>query len=165
MALPASVQEIADVIGSERALYLVGQLPRCYAGNKGKQSSRVIMYVPKTLKPDHQLVVLLGWHDARKLVDAFGGEILQPANCAEIYRQFRDQSILRMAREGMRPGEIAEVVGVSDRHVRNLLRENPQQDLRASNDNTARQISTGSRTCQRPSRMRTAHGTAEQAAV
>lgn len=139
MRLPGVVQEIADVIGRERALYLVGQLPRCYAGTAGHKSWRVIMYVPKTLKADHQLVHLLGWHDARRLVDAFGGEILQPPTCAEIYRKFRDASIIRMARSGMKSTAIADLMEVSERHVRNLLREEiPQEGIIPANDNTAR---------------------------
>lgn len=139
MQLPASAQEIADVIGSERALYLIGQLPRSYQTRKNsKQTSwHVILYVPKQLKPDHQLVQLLGWHDAQRMVDAFGGEILHPASCADIYKRFRDQSIIRMAGEGMPNKTIAEVMEVSDRHVRNLLREKAQEDLTAANDNTS----------------------------
>lgn len=139
MRLPASAQEIADVIGGERALYLIGQLPRCYSKDlryPNSKASHVILYVPKVLKLDNVLVRLLGWVDARKLVDAFGGEILQPAGCAEVYRRFRDQSIIRMAGEGIKPATIAELMDVSDRHVRNLLREIPQQDLSPANDNT-----------------------------
>lgn len=141
MRLPASVQEIADVIGRERALYLVGHLPRCYSKDPrypNAKSSHVILYVPKSLKPDHQLVQLLGWHDAQRMVDAFGGEILQPGSCADVYRKFLNRSIVRMGHEGAKPADIAELLSVSDRHVRNLLRENPQQDMTAANDNTAR---------------------------
>lgn len=123
------------MIGTERALYLVGQLPRCWAGSPGKQSSRVILYVPKSLKPDDQLVRILGYREAARLVDAFGGEILQPANCAEVYRRFRDASIVRLAGGGASVGELAELMQVSERHVRNLLREIPQQDRPAANDN------------------------------
>lgn len=144
MQLPASVQEIASVIGTERALYLIGQLPRCYT----KKSCHVILYVPKHLKPDHQLVRLLGWNDARRLVAEFGGEILQPANCAEIYRQFRDRSILQMLAGGSRPAAVAELMGVSDRHVRNLQRENAQEDNRPANDNTPRTSNHGDRRMQ-----------------
>jgi hypothetical protein len=32
---------------------------------------------------------------------------------------------------------VASLLEVSERHVRNLLRENPQQDLAAANDNNA----------------------------
>lgn len=136
MRLPTSVQEIADVIGSDRALYLVGQLPKCYSGIEGKRGVRVILYVPKRLKPDDNLVRILGWHDAMRLVNAFGGEILQPASCAEIYRDFRDRSIIRMSRDGMKTADIAKLMDVSDRHVRNLLREIPQEERSHANDNT-----------------------------
>ncbi|MBF9235567.1 helix-turn-helix domain-containing protein [Microvirga alba] len=135
MRLPDSVQEIADVIGRDEALFLIGQLPTCYAGNPGHRSHRVILYVPKTLKPNHRLVTILGWHTAMKLVNFFGGEILQPANCQEIYRAFRDREILRHLAGGMKPTAVADLMGVSERHVRNLLRENPQEEFTAANDN------------------------------
>lgn len=133
--LPDSVQEIADAIGRNAALYLVGQLPRCYSGKPGHKSNRVILYVPKTLKPDHRLVTILGWPTACRLVSAFGGEILQPGNCREIYGRYRDASILRMIAEGDRPADVAALMGVSERHVRNLTREKPQEETPAANDN------------------------------
>lgn len=136
MRLPSSVQEIANVIGRDRALFLVGQLPRCYVDRVGHKSWRVMLYVPKDIKPDHELVKILGWPDAVKLVAGFGGEILHPASCAEVYRAFRDKSALAMAGQGMKPTAIAEVLGVSDRQVRNLIREKTQEALCAGNDNT-----------------------------
>ncbi|KVZ37345.1 hypothetical protein WL13_20730 [Burkholderia ubonensis] len=127
MQLPQSVQEIADVIGRERALYLIGQLPRYVAGAPGKQSSRVILYVPKHLTDDHELVRILGWKHAAKLCGEFGGEVLQPANCAEIYRRYRDAQIARMVGdmvgEGLPNGyavaQVADLFGVTGRTVRN----------------------------------------------
>lgn len=121
MRLPASVQEIADVIGRERALFLVGQLPRCYS----RKSCHVILYIPKVIKPGHHLAKILERNEVAKMVDAFGGEIMQPANCAGIYKGFRDRSALTMLETGLKPQEIAEILGVSDRHVRNLRREKP----------------------------------------
>ncbi|MDT9046444.1 hypothetical protein RSW36_25170 [Escherichia coli] len=138
MRLPNSVQEIADVIGRERALYLIGQLPRCFAGKPGHKSHRVILYVPtiQRLPADHELVRILGWNDAVKLCRAFGGEILQPANCAEIYRRYRDAIVVSMLRAGMTTAHIAAIVGVTDRHVRNLRMEIPQEEIpAAANDN------------------------------
>lgn len=138
--LPRSVQEIADVIGIERALFLIGRLPRCYSRDArypGAKSAHVIMYVPKTMKPTHELVRILGWNDAVKLAQAFGGEILQPASCVCLYREFRDTNILRLVREGTPPAMVAQWFGVSERHVKNLTRENPQQERRAANDNNA----------------------------
>ncbi len=137
MRLPASVQEIADVIGRETALFLIGQLPTCYAGADGKRSTRVILYVPKDLKPTHRLVAILGWESARKLVQGFGGEILQPANCQEIYRRWRDAETKRLMAQGLSAAMLAEIMGVSDRHIRNIGKEIPQEALPTANDNRA----------------------------
>lgn len=142
MKLPRSVQEIADVIGRERALYLIGQLPRCRvkdARSPKWERDRPMLYVPalRRLTPDHVLVAILGWNDAEKLCRYFGGEILQPANCAEIYRPFRDRGIAQMVADGIPPKLVAELFNVTDRHVRTVRREIPQEDLRAANDNNA----------------------------
>lgn len=119
--LYGTVREIVDVLGREKTLFLIGQLPKCYAGPDGKKSWRVILYVPQKLTPHHQLVRILGWHDAEKMVRAFPGEILQPANCAEIYREFRDISICRLSVQGLTPAGIARMFDVSERHVKNVL--------------------------------------------
>lgn len=138
MKLPGIAQEIADVIGRERALYLIGQLPRCYVGREGGKSWQVVMYVPKTLRADHPLVRIMGWPDAKALVHAFGGEILKPASCADIYRRFRDSEILALSKLKLATTYIAEVMGVSVRHVQNLLREIPPEGMeQAANDNAA----------------------------
>ena len=139
MRLPASVQEIADVIGRETALYLIGQLPTCYAGTSGKQSTRVILYVPKRLKPNHQLVEILGWERASRLVEGFGGEILQPANCQEVYRRFRDTEAKRFVDGGLSAAQLAEIMAVSERHIRNIAKEIPQEALHGANDNAAQE--------------------------
>jgi hypothetical protein len=137
MELPESVQEIAAVIGDERALYLIGNLPTCYCGTPGHKSNRAMLYVPTMarLKPSHELVLILGWECAVKLVKAFGGEILKPANCTAIYREFRDANILRLVGYGAPAGVVAEWFAVSERLVKNLIRENPQVERRSANDN------------------------------
>lgn len=132
--LPASVREIAEVIGRRAALRLVGRLPACRAGKEGKASSRVMLYVPKRLKAEHRLVAILGWDVASKLVAAFGGEIMQPANCRSVFARHRDEAILRMLEEGARPSMIASIMGVSRRHVHGLQRENPQEEMAAPSD-------------------------------
>lgn len=133
MKLPASAQEIADVIGRDRALYLIGKLPKTYppsTRSSNGATERVIMYVPKTLKPDHSLVNILGWDDATKLVRFFGGEILCPANCKEIYRRFRDRSIAEMLNDGQLPEFIAELMSVSKKTVANIAKEFAQEEAR-----------------------------------
>lgn len=128
------------MIGRERALYLVGQLPRCIAGEEGKQSSRVIMYVPTVprLTLQHALVRILGYPDALKLCKAFGGEILQPANCSEIYRNYRYVVIDSYLRAGVSADHIAAILGMNAQYIRQVSRDKqiPQEECRvAANDN------------------------------
>lgn len=130
MKLPDSVQEIADVIGRERALYLIGQLPQ-----SGTRSWRTCFYVPKRIKPDHLLVEILGWHDAMRMVRHFGGEILQTSNCNFLHRQFRAREIHRMNADGLSAKQIAAAVGITDRQVRNILAESPPEERQPVNDN------------------------------
>lgn len=149
MRLPESVQEIAEVIGRERALYLVGQLPRRYAPGNGAKSAdregvtnkgawRVVMYVPMRLRADDVLVRVIGWHDALKLVNHFRGCVLQPANCSEIVRRWRQASIVRLDAQGLKTNEIAELVQLSPRAVRMALAEIPHvARMVAANDNLA----------------------------
>lgn len=90
VALPQSVQEVADVIGTERALFLVSQLPQC-----GKRSRRRFLYVPKKrrLTDDHQLVQIVGWDAARALVAHFGGATLELATCRDITLAWQNRCI------------------------------------------------------------------------
>ena len=114
--LPQSVQEIADVIGRESALKLIGS-----AKGAGRRSWRVNIYVPARLSPDHQLVRILGWHSAYRLCRYFGGEILQPSSCSFIERAFRNQSIMTMNDAGRTTSEISHDLGISCRTVRHVI--------------------------------------------
>lgn len=120
--LPGSVREIAEVIGRQATLHLLGQLPVCVAGKPGKQSSRVMLYVPKKIGPKHHLVQILGAEKAMALVRAFGGETMQPANCRKIYAAHRDEAILKMLRDGARLSMVQSIMRVSKRHIVNLAR-------------------------------------------
>lgn len=118
--LPRSVQEIALVIGRADAMRLIGQLPTFVAGIEGKQSARKALYVPKRLPPRHRLVRILGAEKALKLVEAFGGRTLQPANCRYVFTRYRDEAILRMLREGASVPVVLSVMRVSRRYVDDL---------------------------------------------
>jgi hypothetical protein len=118
--LPGVVQDIADVIGRERALFLVGMLPR-YVRRDQRGGEQVDLYVPRRLTPEHRLVRILGWDDAERLARAFGGELLKPSICTHLYRAQRDLAILRLAGEGVPKGMLAAWFEVSERHVQNLL--------------------------------------------
>ncbi|MGQ3289023.1 hypothetical protein [Sphingopyxis sp.] len=132
MKLPWSIQEIAEVIGEENAVHLIKSLPTYNEGG----TTRTILYVPKSLKPNHRLVEILGWETASKLVEGFGGEILKPANANSIERRDRDALIVRLANDDMKPVDISKAVNITARQVRNILRrrETPGEELRAAND-------------------------------
>lgn len=133
MDLPPSAQEIAEVIGRDRALFLIGNLPAA-----GGRSWRRVLYVPKRMGPDHPLVQLMGAEDAEKLRRHFGGAILQPANCGYIARAFRDREVRRMAADGLPVPSIAAAVGLSDYRVREILRDDAgksPEETKGANDN------------------------------
>lgn len=114
--LPESVAEIAEVIGREKALYLIGQLP-----SSGSRKWRKCVYIPKYLPADHKLVELLGWNDAAKLSYAFAGMILQPSNCRFLHRAHRNREIHRMDAEGLSVIKIADMVELSAYRVREII--------------------------------------------
>lgn len=139
MKLPKSVQPIADVIGIEQTLRLIGQLPTCRVRDNrypNAVSNRIILIVPRTLRADDKLVRMIGWHDAKKLVYHFAGEYLYPANCTEIYRDFLKQSARHMQCQGMKPTEIAEAMQIPYRTIsRWLCNANPQHAEKLSAGN------------------------------
>ncbi len=139
MQLPNSAQEIANVIGREQALYLIGQLPHVYTADPrwpAAKNKTTILYVPKRLNVRDKLVQILGWTDAMKLVREFGGMLIHPANCMNVYRPFRDKNIARLRAEGLSAKIVAEWFDVTERHVRSVVAENPPQArLIADNDN------------------------------
>ncbi|AVO37379.1 hypothetical protein [Pukyongiella litopenaei] len=122
-ALPESVAEIAEVIGREQALHLIGSLPQ-----SGSRAWRICVYIPKKLQTvDHQLVRILGYNDAQKMVRAFSGMILQPSNCRFLVRAARNRRIREMAADGHSITEIAHGVALSAYRVREILSGDPPE--------------------------------------
>lgn len=123
--LPSSVQEVADVIGREKALELVGKLPslRRPSGTPGEQ--RIEVYIPMlcNLKPDHKLVRMIGYAAAERLCHRFSGEILQLATCKGVYRAFRDKAVMRALNDGATEAEASEWFGVSIKTVQLIARK------------------------------------------
>lgn len=137
MKLPQTVQDVADVIGRDKALYLVGNLPRSRgAGGTGGHVERIFLYVPKRLKPDHLLVRLLGWNDAAKMSAEFTGMILELGTCDELQRRFRHDAVRRLAAQGHDRDAIAGMVMLSPRRVSEILASAPEASA-AANDNHA----------------------------
>lgn len=97
LQLPASVQEVADVIGRDAALRLVQALP---VGewkdprSNGHMCRRIELYVPQAsrLKPDHALIKAIGVDDAVKLCLVFGGTTMRLATCKRVIPRGEIQS-------------------------------------------------------------------------
>lgn len=129
--LPASVQPIAKVIGVIKAVHLISNLPRTKVKSKHHNcvESRVSLYVPHELTDDHQLVSILGSDDAKRLSSAFGGEILYPGNCMNIYRKHRNERIAKAIIAGVSIQEIAHRYNLSVKQVLNIsCKEVPDQN-------------------------------------
>lgn len=92
--LPRSVREIAEVIGRSLTMQLIGQLRATESQKQGKRHV-LMLYVPKHLRPDHDLVRMIGHQAAHKLTQVFGGEILYPANCRFMSDRLRDDAVRR----------------------------------------------------------------------
>lgn len=126
--MPKSVREIADVIGVDQTMRLISQLPVCQRPDR--KLPTVMLYVPKKLPVDHELVRMVGYHDAMKLVRAFGGEILYPANCRHVFKRVRDDAMVRMLKMGARIEVVADLFGMTPRAVRYIMakQEKPPED-------------------------------------
>ncbi|GHE88404.1 hypothetical protein GCM10016455_05670 [Aliiroseovarius zhejiangensis] len=108
--------QIADVLGEDRALIFIGTLPA--AGNR---PWRKCFHVPKRLSPNHWLVARLGWSDAQRMVRSFGGMILQPSNVRYWGRDMRNKRVVQMFSRGATPQTIAAELGISEARVRELI--------------------------------------------
>jgi hypothetical protein len=115
--LPYQTRLVADVIGVERALYLVANWRRTNIANSKHYGERICIYVPATLPVDHELVRVMGWNDAQKLVQAFRGEILQLSTCADVFKAWRNDAIAHLHKTGVPSKKIAEHFKISPRTV------------------------------------------------
>jgi hypothetical protein len=119
--LPASVAQLARVIGRDQALALAGSC----------QNGRI--YVPRSPGPNHRLTQLIGQEAAGKIARQWGGEIIYMAKCHEVKIKFRNSAIRRWAAEGRTRRELADLAGLTERQIDNILHEksSPMDAVRA----------------------------------
>ncbi|UYM14273.1 hypothetical protein [Endozoicomonas euniceicola] len=108
--LPKSVQEVADVIGREKALKLAGRANGC-----------VYVPHPQKITEAHFLSQVIGLEAALALSNEFRGIIIHLATCRFLYTAWRDRSIHRMRQNGMYIADIASLFGITPRHINNIL--------------------------------------------
>ena len=86
---------ISDAIGRENTLKLISSIPR-----DKKRTWRVCFYIPMNMKRKHRFVKAIGYEMALKLSQAMGGMTVHTVNCQSIYRDFRNETIRRLYKEG-----------------------------------------------------------------
>lgn len=113
MRLPRSVQEIADVIGRDRALQLVAQLRKRCRG----RTLNIYVPSPERLHAGHALVAMVGMDGALALAQVFGGAHVYPASCRQMRRALENRDILKWRDAGLSVVEIAERLHLSTKWV------------------------------------------------
>ncbi|BBF76071.1 hypothetical protein [Acinetobacter ursingii] len=117
--LKGDLRSIAEVIGRQKALYLVSQCPR-YKVEKRTGVGQLLLYVPQVsrLKVDHKLVGMVGYQDALQLCKVFGGELLVLSQCKHILLKNRNQGIKSMLEQGFTINDVAKFFGLHPRTVK-----------------------------------------------
>ena len=119
--LPPMAAKLADLIGSDNAIALIAHARQ----GKGKRH----IYVPLRPKPESNLVQVIGIEAAKKMAQIHGGQEIEIPKCKVIDRAQRLYEVQIMASQGIAINRIAKSVGLTERHIRNLLKE---KDLRLS---------------------------------
>ena len=134
--LPDSAQIIADIIGREATLDLVGHLVYDHLVHKKRGKCRML-YIPKRrnkLTDDYWLVKVVGLNNAIKLQEYFGGSLLYLAQCKETERGERDHKILNDYRSGLKVNELALKYNLSVRSIYNIVYNYRQSNAQRINN-------------------------------
>lgn len=114
--LPLGMQEIADAIGVPAALALI----QAFGG--------VGLYVPKRFDPEHGLCALIGPAALIKLIEIRGGEAVEIPRALASARAERDACMRRDRSMGASQRELALRYQMTERHVRNRLQREEEDD-------------------------------------
>ncbi|WP_241479069.1 hypothetical protein [Leisingera sp. ANG-M1] len=114
--LPESVEEIAEVVGREKAVRLVeGTRP------SGRRRWRRQLYVPAEMTEEHRIVALIGIKAARRLSFSHANCILELPSCHALKKAYLADHVLRLHFQGANEAEIAREICVEKKTVTTLL--------------------------------------------
>ncbi|MGB9191630.1 MULTISPECIES: hypothetical protein [unclassified Acinetobacter] len=120
--LPQNVRAIADCIGKDKALALVGQLKRTpQTKADGRTRLRCWLYIPKVPNPKSPLVQIIGWADACKLTQVFNGETISIESCRQMATDFLHRSVREQFNEGIDIETLAVLFGMNPRSILKIL--------------------------------------------
>lgn len=108
-ALPAAVRELVRVLGDADALRLIG----LHGGAR--------VSVPKHARDDHPLRMALSAAGFEKLMNGYGGELLDVPKGDAYLRKLRHDHVHQCREQGLTMDETAEATGYSRRHVINIM--------------------------------------------
>jgi len=112
-ALPSSLIDLAETLGLAVALKLI----QAFGGQELK--------FPRFPGPDHHVIKALGETDGRAVCEYLGGAMIYvPHGRASANRR----AVPELAGKGHSRGQIARLLGISQRHVRRIANETPRQD-------------------------------------
>ncbi len=114
-ALPASLRELARVLGDGNAVRLVG-----LAGG-GRLSVPKRIPIVKEGQDEHPLATALGAEVFAKLVAVYGGETIDIPKGDAYLRELRHDQVRRCREQGLSLDETAQVTGYTRRHVINIM--------------------------------------------
>lgn len=79
------------------------------------------LVVPRNMPdPHHQLIVCLGLEAVMKLVECFGGEVINVPVCDAAKRWLRDESVRKMVKAGLSINQVVAKVGLTYRQVQRI---------------------------------------------
>ena len=117
--LPASVRDMAEVIGLDAALGVVQH----YGGTR--------LWLPLVLSEDHPLVQTIGLAAARSLSEHYRLESLTIPTCKRAFRVIRNQRIVERYRAGETAATLAHEFGLHERMIWQIVaREKDHADKR-----------------------------------
>lgn len=126
--LPGPVREVAEVIGSARALRLAGGI---FASRKGTRTGRFgTIYVPEKPKGNsfNRIAQLVGEDGAAELVARLGGTELRFGSCATWANRVRDASIRDYwEKSRLSAAWIGWLHDITERRVRQICRGEPRR--------------------------------------
>lgn len=116
--LPASVQELVEVVGMAAALKIV------------EERGGIRLCVPTSARDDHWLASHIGMDALKILVEYYRGEEIEIPRCAAALRTIKDRQIAAQAAGGDTNAQLARQYGYTERGIRKLRRrvESDQDD-------------------------------------
>ncbi|MEA0931853.1 hypothetical protein, partial [Xanthomonas campestris] len=129
--LPASVQEVAEVIGLPDAMRLAGAFcPASGGPRRASHSGRAgRIYIPQRPNGDtfKRIADLVGRDAAARLVDVLGGNQVAFPPCTAFTNRIRDESVRKAWRDGTLSAPwIGWLHDITERQVRNITQGEPR---------------------------------------